>query len=128
MGTSLLYGSNSQPSMNCCEQCWYYSFLEIEFLGLETVDPVDPVDPLRSEIEAIKARLSTLERLTRLTMVDLVDPIAVTTTAPIARPHKCPRCGSVQYRLNGQGQLRADGTRGQRLKCVACDKGWIVDG
>ena len=99
-----------------------------QYLGLETVDPVDPVDPLRSEIEAIKARLSTLERLTRLTMVDLVDPIAVTTTAPIARPHKCPRCGSVQYRLNGQGQLRADGTRGQRLKCVACDKGWIVDG
>ena len=98
-----------------------------------SVDPVDSVvDPVRSEIDAIKDRLTALEKLTQLTMVDSVvdpvDPITVTAAAPIVRPHKCPRCGSAQYRSNGKGQLRSDGSRGQRLKCVACDKGWIVDG
>ena len=100
------------------------------------------VNPLRSELDDLKARVTVLEEITRLSTVNqtekqdriikvnLINPIAAVTTnsEPIVLSHKCPRCGSVQYRSNGKGQLRSDGTRGQRLKCVACDKGWIVDG
>ena len=117
------------------------------------VNQLIEVNPLRSELDDLKARVTALEEITRLstvnqteerdwiTKVNPINPIAAVTNPepepiantntkptvqPIARLYKCPRCGSDRYRLNGFGKLRTDGSRGQRLKCIDCDRGWLV--
>ena len=108
-----------------------------QYLGLDSDNPDNKkTDPLRSEIEDLKARVTALEgettlsnsypvgkEITRLAMDNRVKPVAIPDQK---LNQKCPHCGSTKYRLNGLGQLRADGTKGQRLKCTACGKGWVV--
>ena len=86
------------------------------YLGDEVApSPVDRLHDLEQIVFALNDRISKLSQPKSSRENALQD-------AAKEIPVQCPDCGSGSTRKEGQGKLRKDGTRSQRVLCRDCGK------